>query len=395
MIKKIIKYNRIIIVSMEIFLVFAIFSCKKEEETEKPVELTKTQLDSIRKIETEKEIAAHDTFPKITYSHVVINDASHLMQIFNKIKDVKSSFQRLKILATLNRKELRFFWKGQMIVVPDTIIENMFAYSCFPQYYPGAKNIKKIIMVSNKMQAYACYEYGHLVRFAASNTGKESTQTYPGRYALDWKELEHRSSLDSDWVMPYNFNFQSEAGNAFHQFMMPGRPVSHSCCRQFLDDAKWLFYWGEGFKKDSNGKKIPLSGTPVIIVDHFDFARKKGGPWLDINSNKDSIVALPDDPMAVEEALIPMCQIPESSRGNLRNKQRFVHAEDTLRARGIIRPGVKLIVTVDYNKLRRDKLLKEQKLKDAKLKQALKKKELEKKLNGTKTNETPSENLKK
>ncbi|MCL5991160.1 MAG: L,D-transpeptidase [Bacteroidetes bacterium] len=367
--------SRIKVVILPSLFAFILFlSCEKKDETIE-IPLTKEQIDSIRKADDEKEIAKHDTFPKINYTQVVIRDKTHLQEIFNKIKNPNSEFPNLKVLATLNRKELRFFAIGQTIVVPDTIIENMLAYSCFPQYYPGAKEIKKIIMVSNKFQSYACYEYGHLVRFAASNTGKERTQTYPGRYALEWKEAVHRSSLDSEWVMPYNFNFHSEAGNAFHQFMMPGRPVSHSCCRQFMDDAKWLFYWGEGFKKDEKGKKIPISGTPVVLIDHFDFARTRGGPWLDFKSNKDSVISLPDDPMAVEEALIPMCQIPEGSRGSLRNRQRFVHAEDTLRARGVIRPGVKLIVTVDYNKLRRQKELKEIRAREAKFKEAQKKKE--------------------
>ena len=382
-----ISWIKVILLPSIIAFIFLISCGKKEETIEIP--LTKEQLDSIRKADNEKEIAKHDTFPKITYTQVVIRDNTHLQQIINKIKNPNTEFSNLKVLSTLNRKELRFFVAGQTIVVPDTIIENMFAYSCFPQYYPGAKDLKKIIIVSNKFQAYACYEYGHLVRFAASNTGKERTQTYPGRYALDWKEANHRSSLDSEWVMPFNFNFHTEAGNAFHQFMMPGRPVSHSCCRQFLDDAKWLFYWGEGFKKDESGKKIPMSGTPVVLIDHFDFARTKGGPWLDFKSNKDSVLILPDDPMAVEEALIPMCQIPETSRGSLRNRQRFVYAEDTLRARGVIRPGVKLIVSVDYNKLRRQKELKEIKAREAKVREAQKKKETEILNDGTNSNNSP------
>ncbi|TAL69804.1 MAG: murein L,D-transpeptidase [Bacteroidetes bacterium] len=369
------KINKInLIILPIIFAVLLFLGCERKGEEEE-IPLSKEQIDSIKKAEIEKEIASHDTFPKITYTQVVIRDRAHLQLIFDKIKNPNTEFPNLKVLATLNRKELRFFGVGQTIVVPDTIIENMLAYSCFPQYYPGAKNIKKIIIVTNKFQAYACYEYGHLVRFAASNTGKERTQTYPGRYSLEWKEAVHRSSLDSEWVMPFNFNFHSEAGNAFHQFMMPGRPVSHSCCRQFMDDAKWLFYWGEGYKKNANGKKIPLSGTPVVLIDHFDFARKTGGPWLDFKSNKDSVLTLPEDPMEVEEALIPMCQIPEGSRGSLRNRERYVHAEDTLRARGVIRPGVKLIVSVDYNKLRRLKELKEIRAREAK--EAHKKKENE------------------
>ena len=354
--RKTIKAIYIFIVSSIFASFIFITSCNKEQEGDNqkgvlPEKLTKAQLDSIKKA----EIAKYDIFPKINYTKVCLTDAKTSSKILAKFKDPKSTFDRMKILATLNRKEARFFYKGDTIVVPDTIIEDLRAYSIFPQYFPGAKDIKKFIVVTAKFQAYACYEYGKLIRFAATNTGKERTQTYPGRYALEWKEAIHRSSIDSDWVMPYNYNFQAEAGNAFHQFVMPGRPVSHSCCRQFMDDARWLFYWGDGAKYDKNRKKIPLSGTPVIILDHFDFARKKGGPWLDLKSNKDSIVDLPDKPMEFEEALIPWCQIPDMSKGSIRNKARYLHAEDTLRKRGVIRPGVELIVTKNFNQLRREK----------------------------------------
>jgi hypothetical protein len=59
--------------------------------------------------------------------------------------------------------------------------------------------------------------------------------------------------------------------------------------------------------------------------------------------------------LLVEEALIPWCQIPKTSRGMLRNRQRYIHAEDTLRAHGIIRPGVKLFESTDFNKLKEKK----------------------------------------
>jgi hypothetical protein len=167
--------------------------------------------------------------------------------------------------------------------------------------------------------------------------------------------------------MPFTWNFHEQAGNAFHQFVMPGRPVSHSCVRQFLDDADWLFHWGKGIKRDTNKRKIPLSGTPVVLIDIFDYARKRYGPWVDLNSNKDFTLALPEKPMEVEEALIPWVQIPEVSRGSLRNPERYRYAEDTLRARGIIRPHVVLIQTVDFNKKRRIKAAKLAKEKEEQL----------------------------
>ena len=192
-----------------------------------------------------------------------------------------------------------------------------------------------------------------LVRFVPVNSGKEKTPTFPGRYALVWKERLRRSSLDSTWIMPFTYNFHGEAGNAFHQFEMPGYPASHSCVRQLMEDAEWLFSWGEGEKYDDKKKPLRMSGTPVIIIDYYDFNLGRKGLWTQLESNKDTILTLPPDPMAVEEALIPIIQIPQSSRGRLPNRKRFEEAEKILRDKGIIRPNVTLTPSVNYNAKRR------------------------------------------
>jgi lipoprotein-anchoring transpeptidase ErfK/SrfK len=293
------------------------------------------------------------TFPEIRYTRLAIDSRSMLDSIRKKYAKTKESNAAYRAITTLNRKEFGYIRVGDTIVTPDTVIDDLRAYSVFPPRYPAADTIKKIILVSNQYQSYACYEYGHLVRFAACNTGTERKPTFPGRYALTWKERLRISSLNDNWKLPYTWNFHLHAGNAFHQFDMPGRPVSHSCVRQFMTDAEWLFKWGEGGVRDTaSGKLIPFSGTPVVIVDAFDFTRKKGGPWLELASNREYAVQLPDNPMGVEEAWIPISQVPVDARGGLPDRQRYMVAEDTLRARGIIRPEVKLSASINYNRIR-------------------------------------------
>jgi hypothetical protein len=126
-----------------------------------------------------------------------------------------------------------------------------------------------------------------------------------------------------------------------------------------MDDAEWLYYWTEMEKYDADKKPIPFSGTPVIIIDYYDFTPGKGYRWKHLKNNKEKIDYLPDNPLQVEEALIPICQIPLGARGSLVNYKRYLYAEDTLRARGVIRPGVRLIQTRDFNKERREKEKKE------------------------------------
>lgn len=301
-------------------------------------------------------LARASSFPEIRYSRLHIATRAVLDSVRRKYGKRDSSTRAAwRALTTLNRKELGYIRVGDTIVVPDNVVEDLRAYSVFPQQYPGAASLPKLIMISNAMQSYACYEYGQLVRFAAANTGTESKATFPGRYALNWKDRLRISSLNDNWKLPFTWNFHKWAGNAFHQFDMPGRPVSHSCVRQFMEDAEWLFHWGSGWKLDSNGNAIPMSGTPVVIIDMFDFTRKKGGPWLELTSNRDGIVALPADPMKVEEALIPISQVPAAVRGGLPNRDRYKYAEDTLRARGVIRPEARLAPSIDYNKRREAK----------------------------------------
>jgi L,D-transpeptidase catalytic domain len=299
--------------------------------------------------------AANAAVPRVTYKRMLINSHARLDSIRETFAKTPERMLYYRVLTTVNRKDIRYFRLGDTIMMPDVFSSDMRMYSFFPQLYPQADTIPKIILISNKYQCYACYEHGKLVRFAACNTGEERKPTFPGRYTLNWRDKLRRSSLDSSWVLPYTWNFHLFAGSAFHQFAMPGRPASHSCVRQFMADAEWLFHWGTGGKIDSvTHKHIPMTGAPVIILDVFDFARRRGGPWWDVASNRDSLIVLPRSPLAVEEALIPISQIPADVRWNLPNKERYLYAEDTLRARGLLRAEAELLGSINYNKQRRD-----------------------------------------
>lgn len=344
-----------------IFIFLFIVACnneKKQEETPADIvvepiisEEEQKVLDSLERV---KLINSYDKYDKINYEMLVIEDRKHLKEVLSKYGFSKENRINNRVFITLNRKESRYLKVGDTIVVPDKIVDDNKAYSCFPHYYPEAKDLEKLIVVSNYYQSYACYEKGVLVRFAACNTGKERTPTFPGRYALVWKDKKRRSSLDSTWIMPFTYNFHRYAGNAFHQYDMPGYAASHSCIRQFLSDAEWLFNWGKGVKVVDN-KQVWLSGTPVIIVGVPDYSLRHSGPWSFLKNNKERPIVLDYDPMQVEEALIPFSQIPESIRNWIPQKERYKYAEDTLRKRGIISEDTELIVSVDFNKLRREK----------------------------------------
>jgi len=253
-------------------------------------------------------------YPEIKYNLVHIESTKHLNEIKDKYKnDTILGPAYRKALRTLNRKELRFFRVGQNVIIPDSFISDMCAYSIFPDEYKAAKDIEKIIMIDIEYQCYGCYEYGKLVRFAATNTGSKESQTEPGKYFFSWKKKENKSTYDSTWIMPFTFNMH-KFGTAMHQFVMPGRPVSHSCLRQFMDDAEWIYHWGEVSKRDAENRIIPNSGTPVIVLNRFDYSRKVAGPWLDLISNKSYYSNLPDSPLDTPEAVITRPQPPIQKR---------------------------------------------------------------------------------
>jgi hypothetical protein len=332
-------------------------------ETDEDFEFTQRlrQEDSLRAVLREDSLKhaarakrAMDAVPLVHYRRTMIDDKAALDSLRRAY--ARSNKAAYRAFTTVNRKDLQFFRIGDTVIIPSAIHEDLRVYSVFPHYYGGADSLPKLVVVSNTFQSYACYEHGKLVRFAACNTGEERKPTFPGRYAMNWRDKLRHSSIDSTWELPWTWNIHLYAGSAFHQFEMPGRPVSHSCIRQFMDDAEWLFRWGQQGQIDTAKRKyIPMTGTPVIIVDVFDFSRKHGGAWWDLGSNKETFVRLPAKPMEVEEALIPVSQIPPEVRWSLPNKERYAHAEDTLRKRGVIRATVQLTESVNFNKLRRDK----------------------------------------
>lgn len=287
-------------------------------------------------------------YPDVTYRKLYVADAGVLDSLRTTFDYRESKGHKYKTFVTLNRRVFSSVRVGDSVVVPSTIAEDMRAYSVFPHVWFGAEDIPKVIVVSNDQQSYACYENGRLVRFAACNTGTENKPTLPGRYAINWKERLRTSSINENWKLPFNLNFHLFAGNAFHQYYMPGRPASHSCVRQFRDDAEWLYEWAQIGTRNSSGRVERFTGTPVIIIDMFDFARPKYGPWLDVADNRSYRLELPDDPMAVEEAWIPISQIPPSARGGLPDRNRYAVAEDTLRARGVLRPEARLSWSIEY-----------------------------------------------
>ena len=116
------------------------------------------------------------------------------------------------------------------------------------------------------------------MRWGPLSSGGRDHPTPAGRFNLNWRSAGHTSSLNSDWFMPWYFNFGNREGLAFHQYTLPGLPASHGCVRLLERDAQWLFDWGEPWTVDDSAVRVLHAGTPVLIVGHYEFDKTPPAP---------------------------------------------------------------------------------------------------------------------
>jgi len=160
-------------------------------------------------------------------------------------------------------------------------------FNSFPENVSIAKDIPKLMLISQRVQSFAVYEYGQLIRSGAVSTGKQSTPTASKIYFTNWKGKEVKSSFDDEWILKWNFNLDNHEGIGMHQYEMPGYPASHSCIRMFEADAMWIYDWADQWILSPNQQNIVAHGTPVIIFGDYRYDKK--APWKDLPKNESAI----------------------------------------------------------------------------------------------------------
>ncbi|MFZ1370505.1 MAG: L,D-transpeptidase, partial [Ferruginibacter sp.] len=68
----------------------------------------------------------------------------------------------------------------------------------------------------------------------------------------------------------------------WHQYELPGYPVSHSCLRLREKDARYLYDWADQWILGDK-ESIRVKGTPVIVFGSYNFDAPK--PWLQLVMN--------------------------------------------------------------------------------------------------------------
>ena len=206
------------------------------------------------------------------------------------------SAERLTVLK-LNRVDLAHA-RRRNLIVPDSLL-NELEYAPFPAEVRELAEVPKFITVSRRVQAFAAYEYGRLVRWGPTSTGKASTPTDSGLFFTNWKSRTAISTDDPSWILDWYVNIIALKGVAFHQYALPGKPVSHGCVRLLEEDARWIYGWADQWVP-GRGSHVKVYGTPVLIFG--DYAYGQPAPWLGLTTGDPAAMISAQE---LSEALTP------------------------------------------------------------------------------------------
>jgi hypothetical protein len=184
------------------------------------------------------------------------------------------SLERQTVLK-LNRVDSRHLRRREL-VVPDSIGSEL-DYAPFPGSVSALADVPKFVALSRRVQAFGAYEYGKLVRWGPTSTGKRDTPTDSGLVFTNWRKRLTYSTVDPAWELNWYFNLIAVKGVAFHQYELPGRPASHGCVRLLETDAQWMFSWADEWIP-GRGSEVKHYGTPVLIFGDWDY--NLAAPWL-------------------------------------------------------------------------------------------------------------------
>ncbi len=256
-----------------------ISSCSKEKE--EPSKSTAPKVAAPVKKDTVISIPKDTSKKSLSdtglYKPYKLTGAQSLSDLSNELGK-----EKMFILFKINRRDLKHLKEGEIIIIPNGDSSEI-TYSPFPDSLRSLDSVRKILIVSRKIQAFAAYENGKLVRWGPTSTGKKATPTPEGLYHTNWKSKETHSTVDDAWVLKWYFNLDSHEGISLHEYDLPGYPVSHSCVRLLSEDAEWIYNWAEQWKVASDRKTIEQNGTPVIVFG--DFAYGKLPPWKKLVTN--------------------------------------------------------------------------------------------------------------
>lgn len=218
---------------------------------------------------------------KITYTALPLkgNDSA------KKLLKEKFTEEERYIIYALNRVDAKNYNRADTLIIPDKILTDFLAYSPFPATVAALNEVKKIVLFSYSIQAYAVYENGKLVKWGPTSMGSKAKQTPTGLSFANWKSKRAISTVKSEWILPWNFNIRNKDGVGWHQYDLPGYPASHSCLRLLDADAQWLYGWADQWILKDNATLL-ANGTPVIVFGAYPWGERR--PWKNLLENPEA-----------------------------------------------------------------------------------------------------------
>ncbi len=225
---------------------------------------------------TSKQIAANS----IRYYLDSLTD-TNAFRSFNE----RYTHEQKEIIAALNRLTPSRIRMGKPIIMPDTVYSHIMPYSPFPHQLDQCDSIPKLIIICKRIQAFGAYEFGDLVRWGPTSTGRKKAITPSGLFHTNFKAKLKISTVNGSWRMPWYFNISNRGGIGLHQYDLPGYPASHSCIRLFQKDAFWIFNWADTWVLNEDETVVVKNGTPVIIFGTYNY--ESTPPWKEVVSGID------------------------------------------------------------------------------------------------------------
>lgn len=177
---------------------------------------------------------------------------------------------RLTLLYKLNRLDLAHTRVGDTLVLPADSTRGELDLAPLPQHLPALDSVPKTLLVAQRVQAFAAYEWGRIVYWGPTSTGKRATPTPNGLFFTNWKAKKTRSTENDAWILYWYFNIENRRGVSLHQYDLPGYPASHACVRLLYDDAEWIYRWADQWAVD-HGQVVENTGTPVIVFGNYRY----------------------------------------------------------------------------------------------------------------------------
>ncbi len=205
----------------------------------------------------------------------------HLDSLVNEVQidsfETGYSTEEKKLIFALNRLDPTRLKLGSKLLVPDSLSTDFNLYSPFPKEFKTLDSIPRSVLINQRIQGFALYENGKLIKWGPVSSGKASTPTPNGLHYGNYKAKEKVSTVNEDWLLPYYFNFMNFEGVGVHQYLLPGYPASHACVRLRMNDAQFIYDWAKQWELDKKGRIVAKNGTPFMVFGEYDY--KAPFPW--------------------------------------------------------------------------------------------------------------------